>query len=807
MKRKYILLTLIVLALWSAGPAFACWPYVIGQAEKNGVPAANMLVDIELDGQPPFCGPATFTDYTDANGEFSYCVGCAGTVTITIEDESRTQAVNGLTDFGVWQVLGTPGDNDRDGLVDAEEELLLATYAPQVRLHSDDWTRPANVPWHLARSYMRYTHRGCSDCEILPRGLVTTASITERCHQNKSGWPWCNHEGSCNPSDSYVSSDHKVGFFLQQHNEDHSGSGNTGDWIVYGHVYPKNGDGVVVQYWFFYPYNDSVASVNHEGDWEYVAVTLNASGSISNLTYSQHNGNSVFMPWDVQWVENTHPVVYAAKGSHANYRAASGGDCVDAPTYDNCNDGGTWWNTWDTQQFGGVTWVGEKYRNYNDSNWLRYSGRWGEIGEFEGTSGPRGPAYQWTSWTVWGAYEECDNGADDDVDGQIDETDCVDAPDFRINEVNPAVAPNGDALDIVVPAAGSFPARLTLQNTGGGYSGPIPVELRLSEDTEVSADDLLLPGCCEFAGIWGYSTLGPLPTQEVFLPPGLQAGSYWMTAVADPEGLINEGISGEDDNEAVSIRRVRVVDDAILLENFDDGVADGFLPQLGSWSAASGSYQGVAPDDDHNDSASVIAVATESVTMEFDAKVAGGGGVYYPYFGAMLRFVDEFHHLRVDFYHSGTDRVRLLGWAGGDMGDYIRFAEVDLATNLASGWHHFRIEDTGCDVSVYVDGNLVLQSSYSLDVPHGQRGFFVNYGDSVAFDNLLITELDSDGDNDGYDYCDDCNDSNPDVSPGDSERCDTPYDDDCDGQVNEGCGGGSPIFRKPPIKVDDPGIG
>jgi hypothetical protein len=90
----------------------------------------------------------------------------------------------------------------------------------------------------------------------------------------------------------------------------------------------------------------------------------------------------------------------------------------------------------------------------------------------------------------------------------------------------------------------------------------------------------------------------------------------------------------------------------------------------------------------------------------------------------------------------------------------------------------------------------VLQSPYSISVATGSRGFFVNYEDQVKFDNLVITALDSDADNDGYDYCNDCDDTDANVSPGDPERCDTPYDDDCDGQVNEGCGSGSPIFRK-----------
>jgi hypothetical protein len=43
----------------------------------------------------------------------------------------------------------------------------------------------------------------------------------------------------------------------------------------------------------------------------------------------------------------------------------------------------------------------------------------------------------------------------------------------------------------------------------------------------------------------------------------------------------------------------------------------------------------------------------------------------------------------------------------------------------------------------------------------------------------------------------DCNDNNAAIYPGHAEVCSTSVDDDCDGYINEGCGGGgSPIFRK-----------
>ncbi len=65
-------------------------------------------------------------------------------------------------------------------------------------------------------------------------------------------------------------------------------------------------------------------------------------------------------------------------------------------------------------------------------------------------------------------------------------------------------------------------------------------------------------------------------------------------------------------------------------------------------------------------------------------------------------------------------------------------------------------------------------------------------------DTLRVDRLCPDADGDGYTVCQgDCNDSNSAVRPGRSEVCSNGIDDDCDGYVNEGCGGGgSPVLIK-----------
>ena len=45
----------------------------------------------------------------------------------------------------------------------------------------------------------------------------------------------------------------------------------------------------------------------------------------------------------------------------------------------------------------------------------------------------------------------------------------------------------------------------------------------------------------------------------------------------------------------------------------------------------------------------------------------------------------------------------------------------------------------------------------------------------------------TDADGDGYKWCDECDDSNPNVHPGAKEICGNGIDDDCNGFVDDGC--------------------
>src|SRR5262249_6249621 len=98
--------------------------------------------------------------------------------------------------------------------------------------------------------------------------------------------------------------------------------------LTYAHLVTQSGypGKLALQYWFFYLYNDF--NDKHEGDWETVQLNCHADSAEQALTmspyetgYSQHEGaeSATWGASKLTIVDGTHPVVYPAYGSHANY--------------------------------------------------------------------------------------------------------------------------------------------------------------------------------------------------------------------------------------------------------------------------------------------------------------------------------------------------------------------------------------------------------------------------------------------------------------------------------------------------------
>ncbi len=163
---------------------------------------------------------------------------------------------------------------------------------------------------------------------------------------------------------------------------------------------------LALQYWFYYVYNDW--KNKHEGDWEMIQIVFDAStpqqalaGTPAEVGYSQHS-SAERADWGdakLQLVDGTHPVVYPAEGSQANFyesrlylmrSSAEGVGCDDTqgPSREI------------RPQVAVIPTGRDDYlRAYP---WLGFEGRWGERqrGVFNGPTGPN-DKLQWTEPITW----------------------------------------------------------------------------------------------------------------------------------------------------------------------------------------------------------------------------------------------------------------------------------------------------------------------------------------------------------------------------------------------------------------------
>ncbi len=278
------------------------------------------------------------------------------------------------------------GDANANGVDDAVEEALLHRFAPVVLLAPGERARPANVDWFLARASLG------ADGDREPKLRVTQASLL-------------------GDVDAVVRAVHRGVARLRPHRAARPGSADPHDWVTYGHVYRAEGGGVLVQYWFFYPFNDAHWIFDHEGDWEHVTVKLDGAGRPLGAWYARHDhcAPGRWFAWDALQREGDHPVVLSARGTHASYA-----DADDVPFYDRaCTTrdpadaaahGCAIWRTW-ASDTGGVVNTGPRDHPRAGATFVAWPGQWGTIGWMgRDTGGPPGPAYQ-AGWCSQGTTD------------------------------------------------------------------------------------------------------------------------------------------------------------------------------------------------------------------------------------------------------------------------------------------------------------------------------------------------------------------------------------------------------------------
>jgi hypothetical protein len=177
---------------------------------------------------------------------------------------------------------------------------------------------------------------------------------------------------------------------------------------VYAHVAtdPAHPGRLALQYWLFYAYNDW--NNLHEGDWEMIQLDFDAADAAEALAkrpakvgYSQHEGAEQADWGDdkLQLAGGTHPVVYPAAGSHANFFDSGlflGSSAEQGVGCDNTT------GPHDDLRPAVATIPSDPAQARAAFPWIDFQGRWGELQPafFNGPTGPNLKT-QWTQPITW----------------------------------------------------------------------------------------------------------------------------------------------------------------------------------------------------------------------------------------------------------------------------------------------------------------------------------------------------------------------------------------------------------------------
>jgi hypothetical protein len=276
-------------------------------------------------------------------------------------------------------------NNYWDGIADSEKVLLAQQYAPILHFSEQEQLFPVNVEYYFQHSVIKRIGDNKTIASApLDGNILRTYRSPIYYIDNTLG----------------KVEDDKI---IEAYRHDAPSSGYT----VYARVTRTEYEGktyYIIQYWMFYVFNNGKLN-RHEGDWEFIQVELDKTRKPIAVSYSQHRtGERVF--WNDVDKEGTHPRVYVALGSHANYpkpyegRVGLASDVVDSA--------GVVLKPSDYR----IVMLGSSNTHSEEQAWLEFAGYWGELTAQEsillGEAGPKGPMFAvhglpWNDPVGWSA--------------------------------------------------------------------------------------------------------------------------------------------------------------------------------------------------------------------------------------------------------------------------------------------------------------------------------------------------------------------------------------------------------------------
>ena len=298
-----------------------------------------------------------------------------------------------------------PTEDYSQGAFQTQVLPVWARYAPEVRLHPSEEYWPARVIAHFVRnaelkySYTRshqVTLPNAGFGEVEPRRLGSVSGPQAYARRGCSGARWFKAWELTRP---YESGRHgclggQEGFVLNLRDSARAGEPTN---LANVPVYYWFVSGRFVQYYFFYANDDATPTnaFDHEGDWERIAIDLDANNQPQRVAYYTHGCEPDIQDWSVvPRVDDTgnglnpaatHPVVWAALRTHGSWHSVGDGSRDHCTSYwevgeDQLSNNGRRWRTWNHMV------------NTLQAPWYGFGGAWGQRGVTSThTTGPLGP--------------------------------------------------------------------------------------------------------------------------------------------------------------------------------------------------------------------------------------------------------------------------------------------------------------------------------------------------------------------------------------------------------------------------------
>jgi len=222
----------------------------------------------------------------------------------------------------VGGAYGSPGDYIKEC---ASPELALARkFSPVLWLHSQEKYEPEEVRIMVDRAALQNPLRSCFPFypPIVEAGDLTVPRLAQ--YTGEEYWGYYLDLPLGLREDADFNYEHYRIEYEQVKDQDRYFP------ATYARI-KSDGQHVTIQYWLFYYFNKWLN--NHEGDWENITLVFNEpsvefilDNNVMPISaaYSEHFSAGKKW-WSELEVENdTHPVVYVAKGSHANYFTPGG---------------------------------------------------------------------------------------------------------------------------------------------------------------------------------------------------------------------------------------------------------------------------------------------------------------------------------------------------------------------------------------------------------------------------------------------------------------------------------------------------